>query len=236
MPPTDRTAARRGRSGAGSRPAEASFVLSAATCDQLPAPDLAEVAVAGRSNVGKSSLLGALLGRPGLVRTSKTPGSTVLLNLFEVEVAGPEGPTQRVRLVDLPGYGFAARGARERARLAARIEAYLAARRCTAVLLLLDLRRGVLDADLEFVEAAAAHAHRLVLVGTKVDKIPRSRRGAARRRIADAFGVAPRDVHVTSARTREGVAGPGGLTELLCDLAGGERSIDVARSTLEIDG
>src|SRR6185503_16837281 len=103
---------------------DASFVAGAASMDSLPPPVTAEVAFAGRSNVGKSSLINALIERKGLVRTSSTPGSTRQINLYEVRAA--DGMV--VRLVDLPGYGFTRRSKAEMASWAQLIEGYLSDR------------------------------------------------------------------------------------------------------------
>ncbi|HMJ54010.1 MAG TPA: ribosome biogenesis GTP-binding protein YihA/YsxC [Polyangiaceae bacterium] len=162
---------------------EASFVAGVAADDQLPAPALAEIAFAGRSNVGKSSLLNTLVGRKNLVRTGSTPGTTRQLNLFHVRAAdGLE-----TVLVDLPGYGFAKRAKQEKSRWGALIEGYLSKRvTLRALVLLVDVRRGPEreERDLvEYLESTHGKVARpkvpIVVVATKIDKIPRSQRKPA---------------------------------------------------------
>jgi GTP-binding protein len=114
---------------------DVSFILSAAQAAQFPADRGAEVAFAGRSNAGKSSAINAIVQRNGLARVSKTPGRTRLLNIFAL------GPDRRI--VDLPGYGFAAAPAAERLTWAPMIDA-LRLRRCLrGLVLIVDSRRGV---------------------------------------------------------------------------------------------
>jgi GTP-binding protein len=159
---------------------DARFIAGVAASDQLPPPALAEVAFAGRSNVGKSSLMNALLGRKNLVRTGSTPGTTRQLNLFQARATdGAE-----LVLVDLPGYGFAKRGKHEKSRWGPLIENYLSTRvTLRALVLLLDVRRGVEDEERELLEfvrttekAAARPSLPTILVATKIDKLSVSAR------------------------------------------------------------
>ncbi|WP_437926141.1 ribosome biogenesis GTP-binding protein YihA/YsxC [Sorangium sp. So ce291] len=156
---------------------DSSFVAGAGSLASLPSPVSAEVAFAGRSNVGKSSLINTLLERKGLVRTSSNPGSTRQINFYEARAR--DGAV--FQLVDLPGYGFTRRSKSEKAMWASLIEGYLRSRvTLAAVLLLVDARRGLEEDDLElvrFVEASRDAARRpveLLLVATKIDKVPRS--------------------------------------------------------------
>jgi GTP-binding protein len=171
---------------------DASFVAGVAASDQLPPPALAEIAFAGRSNVGKSSLLNALVGRKHLVRTGSTPGTTRQLNLFHVRAAdGLE-----TVLVDLPGYGFAKRAKQEKSRWGALIEGYLSKRvTLRAVVLLVDVRRGAEHEEKDlvaYVESTHAKAVRpkipVVIVATKIDKIARAQRKPALDRISADLG------------------------------------------------
>ena len=169
---------------------DASFVAGVAASDQLPPPALAEIAFAGRSNVGKSSLLNALVGRKHLVRTGSTPGTTRQLNLFHVRAAdGLE-----TVLVDLPGYGFAKRAKQETSRWGPLIEGYLSKRvTLRAVVLLVDVRRGAEREEKDLVEyVASTHAARpkvpVVIVATKIDKMPRAQRKPALVRIGTDLG------------------------------------------------
>jgi GTP-binding protein len=144
------------------RPAE--FVLSVAEAAQLPPLGLPEIAFAGRSNVGKSSLLNALTGRKALARTSNTPGRTRQLNFFDLD--------GRLTLVDLPGYGYARASKSDIAAWTALARQYLAGRATLRRLyLLVDGRHGLKDSDRELMDLleTAAVPYRVVL--TKVDKV-----------------------------------------------------------------
>jgi len=157
------------------RVVEAKFVAGATSPDGLPPPALAEIAFAGRSNVGKSSLMNALMQRRSLVRTSNTPGRTREINVFYARLA--DGLA--LNLVDLPGYGFAKVSKAEKRAWAPMLEGYLASRpTLRAVVLLVDVRRGVEDDDRELVDFVArgrkADANKppeTILVATKLDKI-----------------------------------------------------------------
>jgi GTP-binding protein len=171
---------------------DASFVAGVAASDQIPPPALAEVAFAGRSNVGKSSLLNTLVGRRNLVRTGATPGTTRQLNLFHVRAAdGLEAV-----LVDLPGYGFAKRAKHEKSRWGALIEGYLSKRvTLRAVVLLVDIRRGGEREEKElvtYVQSTHARAARpevpVIIVATKMDKIPRAQHKPTLARISADLG------------------------------------------------
>lgn len=169
--------------GSEPRVVEAAFVAGAVDSESLPPPTLTEVAFAGRSNVGKSSLLNATMQRRGLARTSGTPGCTRQLNVFEVRLA--DGLS--LRLVDLPGYGWARRSKAERAEWQSMIEGYLTKRASLrAVVLLVDVRRGVEEEERQLVEflalprkVSAPRPLEVILVATKVDKL-----GAAARKPA----------------------------------------------------
>ncbi|MDR7100918.1 ribosome biogenesis GTP-binding protein YihA/YsxC [Croceicoccus sp. BE223] len=150
------------------------FLLSAPQLKFLPEPTVPEIAFAGRSNVGKSSLLNALTGRKAIARTSVTPGRTQELNYFDVgAVPGEKGP--EFRLVDMPGYGFAKAPPAVVKKWRFLVNDYLRGRvvlkRC---LLLIDARHGVKPVDREIMEMldTAGVSYRLVL--TKADKIKAS--------------------------------------------------------------
>jgi GTP-binding protein len=149
----------------------ARFVTSAARPGDFPPETLPEVAVVGRSNVGKSSLINALVGQDGLARTSRTPGRTRLINWFEI------GGQPRFFLVDLPGYGYAEVSQQTREGWRPLIEAYLAQRASLAgVLLLVDIRRNAEDEELDFVPWLAQRGTPLVVALTKADKLPKNKR------------------------------------------------------------
>ena len=142
------------------------FLKSAPGLEFLPDPDVPEVAFAGRSNVGKSSLLNAITNRKGLARTSNTPGRTQELNFFEV------GNPLQIRLVDMPGYGFAEAPKDLVRRWKRLVNDYLRGRHVLKrALVLIDSRHGLKDVDREMMRMLddAAVSYHLVL--TKGDKV-----------------------------------------------------------------
>ncbi|HUH00488.1 MAG TPA: ribosome biogenesis GTP-binding protein YihA/YsxC [Kofleriaceae bacterium] len=158
------------------RAREARFLISASQPDGFPPPGVPEVAFAGRSNVGKSSLINALTGHLSLARTSNTPGRTRLVNWFEV--LPPKG--KPIAFVDLPGYGYAKVSKAMRAEWRPLIEAYLADRSVLrAVVVLVDARRGAELEERELIEWLLSHEIRVIPVLTKVDKLSKSKRKPA---------------------------------------------------------
>ncbi len=142
---------------------ECQFMLGATSLDNLPDADLPEVAFAGRSNVGKSSLVNALTGRKTLARTSNTPGRTQQLNFFDL--AG------RLVLVDLPGYGFARVSKSQVAAWTDVMRSYLAGRpTLRRLFLLVDSRHGLKKSDAEMMEMLDAAAVGYQVVLTKADQ------------------------------------------------------------------
>ncbi|HJO72482.1 MAG TPA: ribosome biogenesis GTP-binding protein YihA/YsxC [Rhodospirillales bacterium] len=140
------------------------FVLGATSPDQVPAADLPEVAFAGRSNVGKSSLVNALCGRKGLARISRTPGRTQQLNFF---ILGG-----RLMLADLPGYGYAEASKASIEQWTRLVRAYLKGRaQLRRTCLLVDARRGIGDADRDVMELLDGAAVAYQVVFTKCDKV-----------------------------------------------------------------
>lgn len=144
---------------------EASFLTSVASPAQFPPDQGLEIAVAGRSNAGKSSAINAILARKGLARTSGTPGRTQLYNYFSL---GPEA-----RMVDLPGYGHAKVAAATRATWGPLGEALRQRSSFSALLLVVDIRRGVGEMDLGLLEWAGRPMGRVHVLLTKADKLPR---------------------------------------------------------------
>lgn len=179
------------------------FLKSAPALKFLPDPDFPEVAFAGRSNVGKSSLLNALVGRKAIARTSVTPGRTQELNFFDV------GDPLRFRLVDMPGYGFAKAPPKVVEEWRRLVRDYLRGRvELKRTLVLIDSRHGVKPVDAEMMKMLdeAAVGYRLVL--TKADKIKATELDAVHaatiteaRKHPAAFPV----VHVTSSEKGMGI-------------------------------
>ena len=185
------------------RVVEAEFVAAAGKLEQLPPPQLREVAFAGRSNVGKSTLMNALMGRKRLVRTSSTPGCTRTIAFFSARMADDS----RVMLVDLPGYGYAQRSREERHGWAALIEGYLLNRASLrGVVVLVDARRDVEADDLQLLELLRrpSDANRTtlgsLLVATKLDQVSKNQQATRLRNLqsqADqkVFGLSALDQH-----------------------------------------
>ncbi|SEJ00921.1 GTP-binding protein [Sphingobium sp. AP50] len=162
------------------------FLKSAPTLDFLPDMDVNEVAFAGRSNVGKSSLLNALTNRNSLARTSNTPGRTQELNFFDV------GDPLRFRLVDMPGYGYAKAPKDIVRKWKFLVNDYLRGRAALKrALVLIDSRHGIKDVDNDMLDMldGAAVSYRIVL--TKSDKIKASELAAVTQKTADAIRKRP---------------------------------------------
>ena len=158
---------------------DAQFVAGATALGQLPAPTFAEVAFAGRSNVGKSSLINNLVRRRKLVRTSGAPGCTRAINIFRVRIR-TNGDEAHLDLVDLPGYGYAQRSKAERRSWGPLIEGFLGERPgLRGAIVIIDVRRGVQDDDLQLLEFLDSIGVTPILVATKTDKLPASKRKLA---------------------------------------------------------
>ncbi len=178
------------------------FMLGVTGIPALPPPDVPEIAFAGRSNVGKSSLLNALTGRKSLARTSNTPGRTRELNFFSL--------TQRLRLVDLPGYGYAKVSKAEVSAWTELLKSYLAGRpNLRRALLLVDSRHGLKPSDIEMMDMfdEAAVVYQIVL--TKADKLSSARAGAVESSVEKAVERRPAahpTVRMTSSEKNLGIA------------------------------
>lgn len=181
------------------RISEAEFTAGAQKREQIPAPKGPEIAFAGRSNVGKSSLLNMMLARKGLARTSRTPGCTRQINFFDVAVAG--GP--KLTFVDLPGYGYAKVSKVESRDWKKLLEGYLQDRATLeAVVVLVDARRGIEQDELDLVEFLRLREGLPVFVAvTKLDKLSRS---AQKPRLAEIERESGVKVIGTSAETGSG--------------------------------
>lgn len=184
----------------GPRVEDAQFVAAAAVLEQLPAGGAAEVAFAGRSNVGKSSLLNVLLQRRGLVRTSKTPGCTRGINLFSVRFERD----RTLVFADLPGYGYAARSKTERLSWGPLLEGYLRDREALrALVVVVDVRRGVQEDDAGLIDLGVTRGLLVCVVATKFDKLRASQKKNA---LVSVTSAVREPVVAASAVTGEGRA------------------------------
>ncbi len=168
-----------GRYNASMDVLDAEFVAGATVLPQLPAPTFAEVAFAGRSNVGKSSLINNLVQRKKLVRTSGAPGCTRAINIFRVRLR-TQDEVAHLDLVDLPGYGYAQRSKAERKSWGPLIEGFLSERPgLRGAVVIVDIRRGVQEEDVQLLEFLESIDVTPILVATKLDKLPANKRKPA---------------------------------------------------------
>lgn len=175
----------------------AEFVGAIGMMGQAPPRRLPQVAIAGRSNVGKSSLLNRLVNRKNLARTSKRPGRTQEINFFLID--------DRFLLVDLPGYGFAKAPKDVRERWGRLIESYLRETDLLGLVLLIDARRGITPDDRQMVEFLEAVGTPTLFALTKTDKLNRSGRRKAVQDLQRALGLDEEQLLETSAHTGAGV-------------------------------
>jgi GTP-binding protein len=170
---------------------QSQFVTSAVTKDQYPESELPEIAVVGRSNVGKSSLINMLLNRRGLARTSSTPGKTQLINFFDID--------GKFTLVDLPGYGYARVSKAQKATWGKIIETYLKTRKnLLEVIQLVDLRHQPTKEDIEMYQWIKSFGFNGIVVATKHDKIKKSHLHKHIKVIRETLQMDPDDVLVTT--------------------------------------
>jgi GTP-binding protein len=176
------------------------FLKSAPKLEHLPEPSVPEVAFAGRSNVGKSSLINAISNRNALAKVSKTPGRTQLLNCFELD--GDPGAT----LVDCPGYGYAAVPQKVRASWQRMIETYLLERdQLEMILVIVDGEIGPTKLDLQLLDWLRTNTRPHTVIATKHDKVKSSVRDKRKREVAAACNLEPSDVVWVSATKGTGV-------------------------------
>ena len=178
----------------------ARFEASYGDARQLPeSTTMPEVAVCGRSNVGKSSLLNKVFGRKGLVKVSATPGKTSNINFFEVD---------GIRFVDLPGYGFARVSQKEKERWANLISGYFDQERSfNLVVALVDIRHEAQRLDVQMISFLRDGGYNFVVALTKADKLSRSRQDQQARAIARQLEIAREQIVVTSSETGQGIDG-----------------------------
>jgi GTP-binding protein len=188
---------------AESRIVRARFVASVADSAEMP-PGPPELALVGRSNVGKSSLLNAICGEHGLARVSRTPGRTQRVNVFDADL--DDG--RILRLADLPGFGYAAVDKRTRRALPAIavgwIETRLSLGVLKAVVLLQDLRRERDEDAIGFADHVRGLGGRIVVIATKADEVPKNRREPPLQRLKREFAL-PRPPIATSIRDASGL-------------------------------
>jgi len=193
---------------------DATFLASSASCADLPAPGPPEIAFAGRSNVGKSSAINALLGRRRLAFTSKTPGRTQTINFFSLGEAA--------RLVDLPGYGFARVPKAMRAQWQALVGAYIGSRSTLAgVVVIMDARHPLTPLDEQLLQFLGDVP--LLVLLSKADKLTRTEQAAALKTVQDATGGRAR---LFSSVTRQGVDECRSLLEQWLEKPGSGRPLE----------
>jgi GTP-binding protein len=176
---------------------DAKFILSAASPDQFPSDRGTEVAVAGRSNAGKSSAINVIVNRRQFARTSKTPGRTQFVNFFELR--------EDRRLVDLPGYGFARVAESVRKNWAALLEAYFLERKSlSGLILVVDARRQLTDFDRQMLALADSVDVPVHVLLTKADKLKKGQAGKALNEVKKELGDAA-SAQLFSALKKQGV-------------------------------
>lgn len=174
------------------------FVISAVSPLQYPVDHKPEIALAGRSNVGKSSLTNMLINRKGLAKTSSTPGKTQTINFYDID--------DQFRFVDLPGYGYAKVSKTQRGSWGKIIETYLNKREnLLEVCLLIDMRHKPSEDDVLMYQWIKACGFMGIVIGTKSDKLKRSQLKPQEKLIRDTLGMTREDVFfAASAETRDG--------------------------------
>ena len=165
---------------------------------KLPETDRPEIAFAGKSNVGKSSLINALMNRKALARTSATPGKTQTINFYDIN--------GEMYLVDLPGYGYAKVSEREKEQWGKLIERYLhTSKQLKAVFLLIDIRHEPSANDRQMYEWIVAQGYRPIIIATKLDKMKRSQVQKQLKIVKEGLGLLPGTTVIPfSAETKQG--------------------------------
>ena len=175
----------------------AEFIKSATKPSEYPPENLPEIAIAGKSNVGKSSLINTLVNRKNLAKTSSSPGRTQTINFFRVN--------EKISLVDLPGYGYAKVSLRVRETWKPMVESYLQTREgIRMVVLILDARRGASPEDLTLLDWLDYHQIPSLIVLTKADKLSQIERARQKKTVADIPLLNGKPICFFSALTGEG--------------------------------
>ena len=182
----------------------AKFIKSEADCSKYAGFDMPEIAVVGRSNVGKSSFINMLANNKKLAKTSSTPGRTRLVNFFEFLLT-ENNNAQKFMLVDLPGYGYAKAGHSEQNRWKDMIEGYLnITQNLKSIILLVDIRHEPSIKDLQMFDYLFRCNINTTVIATKHDKLPKSQVRKNVVAIAKAFKIGIDNVFVTSSETKFG--------------------------------
>ena len=176
---------------------DAKLLISAAGKSQWPDSELPEIVLAGKSNVGKSSLINTLLNRKSLAYVGKTPGKTRLLNFYEVN--------QQFMMVDVPGYGFAQRSQKELIDFGTMMEDYFSERKQLKVCIqIIDLRHGPSKDDLMMLEYVRSNGIPVLIVATKQDQCNQSETSKNRKMISEKCNVPLHQIVLFSSKTRRG--------------------------------
>jgi GTP-binding protein len=183
----------------------ADFLLTATALADCPREPIPEIAFVGRSNVGKSSMINTLVNRRKLVRVSNTPGRTRTLNFFDVTLDG-KGRTTKLRLCDLPGYGFARVSKAERESWQEMIQGYLTGRpQLKVVVAIVDAEIGPTPDDVQMLDFLQDAPPSILVAATKLDRVPKAKRKPAVLAVAKALELPPTAVHGFSATEKIGV-------------------------------
>ena len=175
----------------------AEFITSAVKPDQYPPVKYPEMAFAGRSNVGKSSLINTLVNRKRLVKTSSTPGRTQLINFFDIN--------SLITFVDLPGYGYAKVPTAVRKKWGPMIETYLSGRRSLkGVVVIMDIRRVPREEEHNLIAWLEHYSIARILVLTKADKLSKTKQDKQRAAVARSLDVDSSELIMFSAKSRKG--------------------------------
>jgi len=176
----------------------AEFVISAVKASQYPPDTLPEIAFAGRSNVGKSSLINTLVNRKRLVKTSSTPGRTQLINFFRIN--------DSLFLVDLPGFGYAKVPAAVQKKWGPMVERYISSRtNLRAVVIIMDVRRTPGIEEHNLLAWLQQFSLAPILILSKSDKLSKTAQKKQQQKVGAALGVPPEELILFSAKNRQGL-------------------------------
>ncbi len=180
--------------------------------EQYPQTGMPEVAFAGKSNVGKSSLINCMINRKALARTSQNPGKTRTINFYNVE--------DKLYFVDLPGYGYAKAPKSEQQKWGKMIEGYLLKREeLKAIIMLVDIRHEPGENDLMMYDWLKHYGHNIIIVATKSDKLKRSQLDKHKKMLKNAFGIEKDDILLPfSSETRSGKEELWEIIEQVCGI------------------